>query len=388
MAESTWSLVDRTDRTYIDQLEVTPESVGGRADGYYIHKHRLHDGLSDGVDVVHVDNGTLRFDILPTRGMNLWKAWLGDQQIGWNSPVNGPVHPAFVPLTEPSGLGWLEGFDELLARCGLESNGAPEFDGQGGLTRGLHGRITNKPAHEVKLYVNGETGEIAVTGVVDEVRMLFSKLRLSTTIKTKVGQNSIEIHDTVENLSASPTDIQMLYHINLGVPLLEPGASVVVPVKTLMPRNERAAEDIDRWSAFDSPLAGYVEQVYFCDLQSDPQNRAEVLLKNAQSTRAVSVHFNTQQLPCFSLWKNQTAEADGYVTGLEPATNYPNPRGFEQSHGRVMPLAPRASCSFDLRLEAHANAADVTEAEQRIKALCEQEPVIHDRPQPRWCSEA
>ncbi|MFO7903833.1 MAG: DUF4432 family protein, partial [Pirellulaceae bacterium] len=213
MAESTWSLVDRTNRTYMEQLEVTPESVGGQAQGYYIHKHRLRGGLSDGVDVVHVDNGTLQFDILPTRGMGLWKAWLGDQQIGWNSPVKGPVHPAFVPLTEPSGLGWLEGFDELVARCGLESNGAPDFDSQGGLTHGLHGRITNKPAHEVKLHVNGETGEIAVTGVVDEVRIHFFKLRLSTTIKTKVGQNSIEIHDTVQNLSASATDVQMLYHI-------------------------------------------------------------------------------------------------------------------------------------------------------------------------------
>ena len=44
------------------------------------------------------------------------------------SPVRGPVHPSFVPLFDPSGLGWLEGFDELLCRCGLESNGAPDFD--------------------------------------------------------------------------------------------------------------------------------------------------------------------------------------------------------------------------------------------------------------------
>ena len=78
----------------------------------------------EGVDTVEVNNGKLKFTVVPTRGMGLWKAWLGDSEIGWNSPVKGPVHPSLVPVADPSGLGWLEGFDELMCRCGLESNGA------------------------------------------------------------------------------------------------------------------------------------------------------------------------------------------------------------------------------------------------------------------------
>lgn len=386
MAESSWILIDRANRTQIEQLEVTPQLVGGTMEGYRIHKQRLRDGLSDGVDVVQIDNGTLRFDVLPTRGMGLWKAWLGDHQIGWNSPVQGPIHPALVPVAEPSGLGWLEGFDELLVRCGLQSNGAPQFDERGHLVYGLHGRIGNKPAHYVKLCVDGETGEITLTGVVDEVRFHFSKLRLSTTIKTRVGQNVIEIHDTVENLSASPTDIQMLYHINFGPPLLESGARVAVPVKTLVPRDQGSAESLQRWSEYGPPVAGCGEQAYLFDVQSDSQQWSEVLLQNAQGDRGVSIHFNTGQLPCFTQWKNETAEADGYVTGLEPGTNYPNPRGFEESQGRVVPLGPRATCSFDLRLEAHADASTVAEAEKRIEALSQREPVIHDQPQASWCA--
>ena len=42
----------------------------------------------------------------------------------------------WVPLTEPSGLGWLSGFDELMVRCGLESNGAPDFDDSGQMLPG------------------------------------------------------------------------------------------------------------------------------------------------------------------------------------------------------------------------------------------------------------
>jgi len=388
MGESSWTLIDRSDRTHIEQLEITPEMVGGKAEGYRIHKRRLRDGLSEGVDVVHIDNGSLSFDVLPTRGMGLWKAWLNGQQIGWNSPVKGPINPAFVPLTEPSGLGWLEGFDELLVRCGLESNGSPQFNEQGRLVYGLHGRIGNKPAHLVKLHTNGETGEITLTGVVDEVRFHFSKLRLSTTIKTTVGQNVIEIHDTVENLSGSPTDMQMLYHINFGTPLLESGASVVMPVKTMVPRDQGAADALQRWADYGPPTAGCGEQCYLFELQGDTRHWSEVLLKNAQGDCGVSIQFDTRQLPCFTQWKNETSEADGYVTGLEPGTNFPNPRGFEKGHGRVVPLAPHATCSFDLRLEAHPDSETVAEVEKRVKALCQQEPVIHSQPRPDWCADA
>ena len=96
----------------------------------------------------------MRLLVIPTRGMGIWKAIVGDETLGWRSPVRGPVHPQFVPLFDPSGLGWLEGFDELLVRCGLESNGAPEFDQQGRLLYPLHGRIANRPAHHVEVTVD------------------------------------------------------------------------------------------------------------------------------------------------------------------------------------------------------------------------------------------
>ncbi len=178
----------------------------------------------------------------------------------------------------------------------------------------------------------------------------------------------------------------MLYHINVGPPLLQPGASVVAPVRTLVPRDPRAVEGLARWSEFVAPEAGSPEQVYFFDLAADQQQRSAVLLKNAQGERGVSVQFDPQQLPCFSLWKNEIAEADGYVTGLEPATNYPNPRSFEERQGRVVPLSPGGTCSFDLRLEVHPTAADVARMQQHIQSYCPTPPTIHDQPQPLWCA--
>src|SRR4029078_9324331 len=136
-------------------------------------------GLRQGVTSLRIDNGVFSFEVIPTRGMGIRKAWLGTEEIGCQSPVRGRVHPAFVPAGEPSGLGWLDGFDEMLVRCGLESNGAPEFDEKSGaLKYPLHGRIANRPAHEVHIGIDGQTGDIIVRGVVEETRFHFLKLRL------------------------------------------------------------------------------------------------------------------------------------------------------------------------------------------------------------------
>jgi len=94
MARKTWTWMHGTNQTYVEQARITPDMVGGPKTGYMIEKRRLYGGLSDGVDVVHVDNGPLRFDVLPTRGMGIWKVWAGDLTIGWNSPVRSRVAPA------------------------------------------------------------------------------------------------------------------------------------------------------------------------------------------------------------------------------------------------------------------------------------------------------
>ncbi len=389
MAVKKWTLTDTSKGTYVDDLRISPSDVVGPATGYSVTKRTLRGGLSDGVDAIDVDNGRMRFVVLPTRGMGIWKAWLGDAHIGWHSPVRGPVHPKFVPLTEPSGLGWLDGFDELLVRCGLESNGAWENDDDGHLKYPLHGRIANRPAHEVDVTVDGDSGEISITGVVEESRFHLTKLRLTSTIKTKVDEASLSIHDEVENYSASPAEVQMLYHVNFGDPLLDAGSQFVAPIKTVVPRNARAAEGIGKWSHYEAPQAGFEEQVYFMELLARDGGETLVLLKNAHATRGVSMRFNNKQLPCYTVWKNTTALSDGYVTGLEPGTNFPNPRSFEGEQGRVVQLGPGEKVAFDLRLDFHEGAESLAAVERKIAELQQQaEPQIFNEPQPVWCADA
>ena len=209
-----------------------------------------------------------------------------------------------MSLADPSGLGFLDGFDELIVRCGLESNGAPEFDVRGILKYPLHGRIANRPASKVELTFDDAEKEIRLTGIVDETRVLFRRLQLRSTISTRLGEPGLRIHDEVINLGATPQVVELLYHINFGPPLLEAGSRVVAPVAQLVPRDPRAAEGIDSWDRYPGPEAGYSEQVYFADLVAGSDHRTHVLLENAAKTLGVSVGYDKRQMPCFTLWKN------------------------------------------------------------------------------------
>ena len=386
MADKSWTLTDVDNDVFVDKLNISAKDVGGEATDFEISKVTLRGGLRDGVDLIHVCNGPFCFDILPTRGMNLWRAWADDLKLGWNSPVRGPVHPSFVDMGEPSGLGWLDGFDELLAHCGLESNGAPDFDENGKLTYPLHGRIGNRPAHYVDVKVDDETGKISVTGIVEETRFHFTKLRMTSTIETNPGQLGLTIRDEIENFSASPKEIQMLYHWNFGDPLLDGGSSFVAPLKTVVPRNDHAASGIESWDSYDAPQSGFEEQVYFMELLSKEDGDTQALLKNAHSTQGMSLLFNSRTLPCFTVWKNTTAIADGYVTGIEPGTNFPNPRSYEGEQNRVIKLKPGGKVSFEVTLEAHTDAASVEAAEAAIaKIQGDTETKVYDKPQKNWC---
>lgn len=385
MAMRTWILTDLDQDQSVANLTIGPDHAGGSASGYLVSKRTLMGGLRQGVEVIEVHNGAFRFVVIPTRGMGIWKAALGNLHLGWQSPVNGPVHPALVRLWEPSGIGWLDGFDELLVRCGLESNGAPEFHAGGAIRYPLHGRIANVPASRVELSIDGDAGQIVLRGVVDEARIFGSKLRLTTAISTQVGQPGMTVTDTVTNLSAEPSDMELLYHVNFGAPLCRPGAKVVLPIVKVAPRDEVAVGNVADWDKYGPETPGSQEAVFFADLAAESDGSTLALLRSPVGDQGASLRFNKKQLPCFTLWKNRQAAADGYVTGLEPATNYPNIKSFEKSQGRVVPLAPGESRTFEVTLEAHPTAASVQAAEAAIAKLqAGVKPEVLPKPQPGW----
>lgn len=373
----THTLTDLARDVHVDAFRLTAADVGAAGSDWSVVKRTLRGGRREGVDFLEVDNGALSFSVVPTRGMGIWKGRFGDAELGWGSPVtDGPVNPAYVNLADNGGLGWLDGFDELLARCGLESNGAPYVEEAGGepprraTIHPLHGRIQNIPAHFVAVRVEDEAPHaITIEGRVDEARLFGPRLRLTTRITTVPGSNRIVVRDEFTNLKAQPAELEILYHWNFGRPLLEEGARFLAPARRIVPRDARSTEALGHYGVYGPPEPGFGEQVYFFELQPGEDGRTAALLRDRDGERGVVLRFATDQLPCFTLWKCTGGVADGYVTGLEPATNLPNPKPFERARGRVVTLAPGASRVAETVLEVLSGRAAVSAVEAEIAAL-------------------
>ncbi len=382
-----YTLTDSANNRWEESFQLTPNDAGlALSPAWSVTKSRLHGGRRDGVDLIHVDNGVLAFDVIPTRGMNLWKARLGSLALGWNSPVkDGPVNPAFVDANAWGGLGWLDGFDELLARCGLDSFGPPYEEA--GRTYTLHGRISNIPAHFVALHA--EEGKITVEGHVHETRMFQTSLRMVTKITTAPGSTTLTVRDEFTNLRDVPSDLQVLYHWNFGEPLMEEGSQFVAPVKTLVPRDRAATEGLSGFDVYGGPVPGSAEQVYLMELAGEASTGQTIaLLKNREGTAGVALRYSVNDLPAFSLWKAQGGRNDGYVTGLEPATGFPNPKPYERSRKRVVTLAPSETHVAEVTLQVCEDARAVERVEAMVREIqAKTVRVVHPKPVEPFASE-
>jgi Domain of unknown function (DUF4432) len=395
----TWTLTDVAHDVWLDTFATGADrlSLGGAPHHWSIRKRTLHGGLRDGIDLVEVDNGALAYSILPTRGMGLWRGNYRGLFLGWHAPVQGPVHPKFVNPADRGGIGWLAGFDEWLCRCGLAANGPPGEDvhtDRHGRQRKdlvtLHGRIANQPAHHVEVRVGLDPPyELSVTGRVAEGGLFYPHRALTTTYTTAPGSNRVVIHDRIDNRGAEPAEMQLLYHCNVGPPFLEAGSRVVAPVREVSPLTARAAEGIDTLDTYGGPVPGFAEQVYCYDLRCDDGGKTPVLLYNHTAERGIALRFNRQELPCFTVWKNTAALEDGYVTGLEPATNFPNFKTFERRQGRVPVLPAGTHWETTWSIEVLASAAAVAGVLAEIVSLQAQgKAIIHRIPLPRYSAAA
>jgi hypothetical protein len=306
--------------------------------------------------------------------MGILRVEMGEVRLGWDSPVREVVHPKYVHHAARGGLGWLEGFNEWLARCGLEWAGHPGRDSfvnnlgeQAEMDLTLHGRVANIPASEVEVIVDGAPRpRIRVRGRVDERAFYGPKLQLWAEVSTEPNGTTFRIDDTVTNLGAFAQEFQVIYHANYGPPLLGAGSRFVAPVARVTPFNDHAAKDVATYADYTAPKLGFIEQVYNLHPTADAEGRSLAMLRNAAGDRAVSMGFAVAELPYFTLWKNLTAIEEGYVTGLEPGTGFPYTRRIERERGRVPRLKAGETRRYSIDVGVHVTAADVADVEKRI----------------------
>jgi hypothetical protein len=365
-----------------------------------VRSTHLQGGRQEGVQVVYLNNGKLTIAIVPTRGMGILDVSYdtvdkNDQiirnRIGWQSPVEEIVNPAFINLNARGGLGWLEGFGEFMCRCGLENVGQAGQDeivtntgAKAEVNLTLHGKIANIPARKVALVVDKQAPfRIRIQGRISERMMFGTNLDLYTEISTEPGSMEFRIEDKVVNNSSQPQEFQVLYHTNVGKPLLEEGARFVAPIKQVTPVNAHSAKDVKGFGDVAGPTAGIIEQAYFMHPLAGKDGNTLALVHNKARDRGLSMRWSIKQLPYLTLWKNTAAVEDGYVIGVEPGTSFPNMRRLERKMGRVPKLAGRASHTMTIDFGIHEGVAALEPVFNRIDMLQKQQtPVIGEAPPP------
>ncbi len=374
-------LIDADRNLCLDAVEIAASRglcLAG-SDKWSIRCQKLSAGPTAGLHDIVLDSGAMAISLLPERGMGLWKGVCGHLPLGWDSPVSLPRHPAFVDQGDRGNLGWLHGFNELLCRCGLSSNGPPGSDQGDQLT--LHGRVANLPAHHVEVQIDpAGPGRLAIVGQIEEASMFGSHWLLKSTLATTAGSKTFDVIDEVTNLADTPQHLSLLYHINIGRPFLEAGATFAMPHQEVAPRDSRAAEGIDEWQTYLGPRASYAEQAYFISPLANSNGEALAGLINSNRSAALVVRFPVKQLPCFTLWKNTQADGNGYVTGLEPGLNYPNFRAFEREQGRLPLVQPGETRRLKVSLEVLDDAAQVAAFTTEVTASQKGKPLVFRQP--------
>lgn len=296
---------------------------------FYAKKYRFSEGKADGMRAVDINNGSgLLFTVLPDRGMDIGQLSFKGINFSYISK-SGYVAPEFYDERgSESKKSFTAGF---LTGCGLTQAGAPcKSDGE---ELGQHGNMTSLPAEDfcADVDMEKEVPEIIVKGKMRHGYLFGPNLWLKREIKVQYGVNKISIEDTVENRDGNPCPYMILYHFNMGYPLLDENSVFDTSAEFVRPRDEEAKKGEDTRLRFSAPKLGFKEQVYYYKSKAESDGFCYAGVFNDNIKKGVRISFCPKELPNLLQWKNPGL--GDYVLGIEPSNCYPEGREKQKEYG-------------------------------------------------------
>ena len=260
-----------------------------------IRRYTLSEGREKGLDVLDCDNGKIRFLLNVSKACDIMQLYHEGQNISFISK-NG-----FTKRETP----FLRRFEGgMLYTCGLDSVG-----GRDGFE--LHGTLHNIPAEIIRAECN-ENG-ITVEAIIRDTALFGKNLVLKRKIFTAIGGDSVTLEDTLVNEGYKTEEYCLLYHINVGYPMLDDGVKVIADVESYTPRTAWAKQNEATMYEMNASTPNQEETCYFLNLK-----KPEITLVNEKNGKEFTVSYSGDTLPCFVEWKSM-ASGD-YALGLEPCT--------------------------------------------------------------------
>ena len=102
-----------------------------------------------------------------------------------------------------------------------------------------------------------------------------------------------------------------------------------------------ATPELSDYQTYKPPTRDYDETVFNVVPYGDDHGDTLAVLHNATSNLGISLAFNINELPVFSLWKNTDTMSQGYVTGLEPGTSWACNQAVQRYRSSSTSVQPR-----------------------------------------------
>jgi len=299
---------------------------------------RLQGGKGDGMRLFEVHNATgLRLTVSADRCADIARLSFKGDNFSYMSPC-GFVSPAFY---DKEGTGFLKSFTGgFLTTCGLAAVGSPSIDE--GETLPLHGTIANIPAEHI--YWEENDSEIIIHAIVRDCAIFARKLVLKRTITVSKYESKLKLSDTIVNEGDTESPLMVLYHMNMGYPLLSENSELKINSVKVTPRDARAAEGIDTWNRMLPPTPGFAEQCYYHTFEGS----ASVSLYNPDIRKGLEISFDSAVLDHFIEWKMMGVH--DYVLGLEPAICYVEGRDKARALGDLRHISPGEEVTLSLEV--------------------------------------
>lgn len=313
--------------------------IGHDSQVYGIEEHRLVGGKGDGMRLLEVNNGKgLELTVSLDRAADISRLRFRGINMSYFSPC-GYVAPAYYDCV---GGNWLKSFTAgFLTTCGLRAVGSPCVDE--GEELPLHGTIANQPAESA--YWLEENGELVVRATVKDEGIFAPKLRLMREIRVSLEKNDVTICDTIENTGDTKQPLEILYHMNMGYPLLDEDSVVEIPSIGVTPRDDHAAEDIENWMHMIKPEAGYVERCYYHKFEKE----GKASIYQPKLGQGLEITFDAEELDGFVEWKMMGVR--DYVLGLECGNCYPDGRDVMRRMGMLKFLEPDEKKTYQVKVK-------------------------------------
>jgi hypothetical protein len=299
-----------------------------------VHVATAIDGPASGSRVVSVQMlGGWAFRVLLDRGADIGSAWYGGMPVAWIGPVGERG-----PLAQPREFDWLTAFGGgLVTTCGLRNVGLPSEG------HGLHGRFSHSPARLVAVdrRIDDSGLSVVVKTVTDELEPPTGHFRLERTIAALAGSGHLSLLDVTTNLGCHEEPAPLLYHVNLGYPILQPGTKIAWPGGRATPRDADAAAQMELVDAAGDADDEAPEAVFEHEVVTGAGESAAVIVTSPPAGLRCAIGWSTDTLQRLHQWMRRSR--GWYVLGVEPANCSVLGRAHDRAEGRLESLAPGSS---------------------------------------------